>query len=80
MRNAVAVVAALVVWCSGVSLQAEERKSDRIVEGVLTGLLGGPQQPPNTAYAAQEREQLVSLLQSGEYVTSRQGETIDQMV
>ena len=60
--------------------QAEERKSDRIVTGVISGLLGGPQQAPDAAYTAQERERLVSLLQSGDYATSRQGEPIDMMV
>ena len=62
--------------------RAEDRREtgDRVLEGVITGLLGTPQQSPNAAYTAQERERLVSLLQSGEYATSRQGETIDLMV
>ena len=60
----------------------EERKtktSERVLGGVLSGLLGQPQSP-DAAYTAQERDRLVSLLQSGEYVTSRQGESVDVMV
>ena len=53
---------------------------DRAVRGVLSGLLGVPQQQPDAAYLAKERERLVSLLQSGKYVTSRQGEMVDLSV
>ena len=61
---------------------AEEKKSstsERVLGGVISGLLGQPQQP-GAAYTAQERERLASLLQGGEYVTSRQGEPVDLMV
>ena len=62
--------------------RAEDEKSgrsERVLGGVISGLLGQPQQP-GAAYTAQERERLVSLLQGGEYVTSRQGEPIDLVV
>ncbi len=59
---------------------AEERRSDRIMEGVVSGLLGTPQQTPDAASTAKGREQLASLLQSGQYVTSRQGEPVDLLV
>jgi|GEM_PF-2741570 len=54
--------------------------SDKVIGGVLSGLLGAPQAPPDQVYSAQERERLASMLQSGQYVTSRQGEPIDMMV
>ncbi len=60
--------------------RAEERKSDRILEGVVSGLLGVPQQSPEATYTAQERDRLISLLASGQYATSRQGEPVDLMV
>ena len=62
---------------------ADEEKpsrSDRVLGGVISGLLGGPQQSPDATYSAKERERLATLLQSGEYATSRQGEPIDMMV
>ena len=57
--------------------QAEQKRStgDQVLEGVLTSVLGGA--PSTTTYTTQERDRLVSMLQSGEYVTSRQGEPID---
>lgn len=58
----------------------EERKSDRIIGGVISGLLGGSPQSPEAAFTVQERDRLVSLLQSGSYATSRQGETVDMMI
>ena len=56
---------------------AEEKRrvGDQVLEGVLSGVLGTP--PSTVNYTTQERDRLVSLLQSGEYVTSRQGEPID---
>lgn len=57
-------------------VQADD-ETKRVVGGVISDLLGQPQQP---SYTAQERERLISLLQSGEYVTSRQGEPVDLMV
>ena len=80
MRWTMIGVGMLLVAGSAVGVGAEERKSDRVIEGVLSGLLGTPQQSPESTYTAQERDRLVSLLQSGQYVTSRQGETIDMMV
>ena len=61
---------------------AEDRKetSQRVLGGVISGLLGEPAQAPDAGYTAQERDRVVSLLQRGEYVTSRQGEPIDLMV
>ncbi len=59
---------------------AEERKtSERVIGEVISGLLGQPQ-APDAAYTAQDQERLVSLLQSGEYATSRQGEPVDMIV
>ena len=60
-------------------VRAEEKRraGDDILSNVISGVLGQPQQ---ATYTAQERDRLVSLLQSGEYVTSRQGESIDMMV
>ena len=69
----------------GVSLAtaraADEDRStgDRVLEGVLSGLLGGPTSR-DPAYLAEQRDRLVSSLQSGEYVTSRQGEPVDLMI
>lgn len=62
--------------------RAEEKRStgEQVIGGVISGLLGGSPQPPDAASLAQERERLVSLLQQGEYATSRQGETVDVMI
>ena len=65
--------------------QAEDRRErgDKVLTGVLSGLMGESPQPAQSAdaaYAAQERERLVSLLQGGGYTTSRQGEPVDLMV
>ena len=65
---------------ASVARAEEQRKSERIIGSVVTGLLGGAPQSPEATFTAQERDRLVSLLQSGEYVTSRQGETVDMMV
>ena len=59
-----------------VSAQADD-ETKRVVGGVISGLLGQSQQP---SYIAQERERLISLLQSGDYVTSRHGEPVDLMI
>ena len=82
MRRGLMRVGAVVLGLSLASVVAaeEQRRSDRVLQGVVTGLLGGPQQPAEAAYVAQERERLASFLQSGEYATSRQGETVDMMV
>ena len=70
----------VLIAVAATAVRAEERKSERVLSGVITGLLGGPQSSPDAAYTAQERDRLASLLQSGEYVTSRQGEPVDLMV
>ena len=57
-----------------------DEETKRVVGSVISGLLGGPQESPSEAYTIQEQAHLVSLLQSGEYVTSRQGESIDLVV
>ena len=53
---------------------------DQMVNGLIGGLLGQPQPSPDAMYTAKERDRLVSMIQSGEYVTSRQGEPVDAMV
>jgi len=72
----------LLLTLQAAAASAEEKRSteEQIIGGVISGLLGQPQQSPQAAYTAQERDRLVSLLQSGEYVTSRQGEAVDVMV
>jgi hypothetical protein len=67
--------AAAMMWNAAPLLADDD--TDRLVGGVVSGLLGAPQQP---SYTAKERDRLVSLLQSGDYVTSRQGEPVDLMV
>ncbi len=52
----------------------------RVINGVLSGLMGQPQTAPDAAYLAKERDLLVGMLQSGQYATSRQGETVDAMI
>ena len=74
-----ALALGLVLCCSsGVAWAGKDE--DRIVGGVLSGILGTPQQPADAAYLAKERERLVSLLQGGQYATSRQGESVDAIV
>ena len=75
-RMACAMVA--VMLGAGLVPTAEaDDDSDRMVSGVLSGLLGVPQAD---AYSAKERDRLIAFLQSGQYVTSRQGEPVDLMV
>ena len=62
------------------SAHARDERSNQVINGVLDGLLGGPQQSPNEVYTAQQRDRLASMLLSGEYVTSRQSEPVDMMV
>ena len=71
--------AALTLALSAGSVWAGEEEK-QIVGGVLSGLLGVPQQSPDQMYSARERDRLVTMLQGGEYVTSRQGEPIDLVV
>ena len=47
---------------------------------MVTGIFGAPQPSANEQYTAQERDRLVSMLQGGEYATSRQGEPVDLIV
>ena len=59
---------------------ARSEQTDQVIGGVLNGLLGTSAQAPDQVYTAQQRDRLVSMLQGGEYVTSRQSEPIDAMV
>ena len=76
MRRIVVGLSLIVLGWHAASVQADD-ETKRVVGGVISGLLGQPQQP---SYTGQERDRLISLLQSGEYVTSRQGEPVDLMV
>ena len=76
MRWIVVGLSVVVMGWHAASAQADD-ETKRVVGGVLSGLLGQPQQ---ASYTEQERDRLLSLLQSGEYVTSRQGEPVDLMV
>jgi len=67
--------AAILILSTGVAMAGKDE--DRVLGGVISGLLG---QPQGAQGLAQEQERLVSFLQSGDYVTSRQGEPIDLMV
>jgi len=53
---------------------------NRILNGVISGLLGPTPQQANAVSLQQEQGRLASLLQSGEYATSRQGEPVDMIV
>jgi len=64
---------------AGAAEDEEPGTGKRILGGVISGLLGGPQPSAGAAYTEQEKERLVWLLQGGEYVTSRQGEPVDVM-
>jgi hypothetical protein len=78
MRKAAGLMVAM---CLGAGLPAwAGENEDRVVGGLISGLLGGPTQSQDATYVAQERERLIQLLSSGEYATSRQGESIDQWV
>ena len=52
---------------------------NRLIGNLLTGLTG-TQQSSDATSSVQAREQLVLMLSSGEYVTSRQGEPVDTVV
>ena len=69
-----------VLSCCAPAALAKYKETDQVVGGIISGLLGQPQPSPEQVYSAQERDRLVSTLQSGEYVTSRQGETVEAMV
>ena len=70
-------VLAVLISLSVTSLARAGHDEDRILGSVVSGLLG---QPQDAQYVAQEQQRLFSFLQSGDYVTSRQGEPIDVMV
>ena len=74
------LVIGLAVSGVGVPMAQADEDADRLVGGVISGLLGGPQQPADAAYLAKERERLASLLHSGDYATSRQGEPVDAVI
>ena len=80
MKRATMILAAVALWgsCAGTALAGDDE--DRIVGGVMGGLLGQPQQASDAAYLAKERDRLVSLLQGGQFVTTRQGEPVDRVV
>ena len=74
-----AFVAVVSLLAAGTAHAGDDEK--RVINGVLSGLIGGqPQQAPDAAYLAKERERLVGMLQSGQYATSRQGESVDVMI
>ena len=76
MRRIIMIWSATILGlCATVAVAGEDE--DRVLSGVISGLLG---QPQDAQYLAREQERLVSFLQSGDYVTSRQGEPIDLMV
>jgi hypothetical protein len=82
MRWCAAGLVALAIVSQPILLHGDE-DTERAVLGVVSGLLGGPQpgqQPTSPQALAQERERLVGLLQSGQYVTTRQGEPVDLVV
>ena len=60
--------------------EEEQGTGERILGGVLSGLLGQPQQAPDAAYTAKEQARLVSMLQGGQYATSRQGEPVETVI
>ena len=82
MRGMLIVAGMLWLGVHAPAADAEEKRStsERILGGVVSGLLGEQPQSPNAVYSAQERDRLVSMLQSGQYVTSRQGEPIDVVI
>ncbi len=81
MRRGVAGVCVFLAMAVPAAFAEDQDQStgERVLTGVLSGLLGQPASPEAT-YTAQERDRLVSLLQSGDYVTSRQGESVDLVV
>lgn len=53
---------------------------NRVLNSVISGLLGPTPQQAAVASLQQEQERLATLLQSGEYATSRQSEPVDMIV
>lgn len=83
MRRIIVLVSGVLIILGTSALQAraeEQKRSERVLTGVISGLLGAPAQSPDAAYTAQERDRLAQLLQSGDYATSRQGEPVDMVV
>ena len=80
MRVTVLVIGGMLAMASLPPAVAASDESERMVTGVLGGLLGVPTQSPDASYTAQQRDRLVEMLQSGEYATSRQGEPVDMML
>ena len=80
MRWMMAICCGIMAMVLPLPVAQAKDKSDQVLNGVLSGLLGGSPQSSDAAYTAKERERLASLLQSGEYATSRQGEPIDTIV
>ncbi len=75
-------VVGVVLGLGGLMARAEEktRTTERVISGVISGLLGQPQPSQDEAYTAQEREQLATLLQRGKCATSHQGQPVDLMI
>ena len=82
MRSIMIGLGIVVVGLSMSAARAEDRRetSDKVLTSVMSGLLGVPQESPTAAYTAQEQARLAQLLQSGQYVTTRQGEPVDTIV
>ena len=76
MRWMMIGLSVMVIGWQAAPVRADD-ETKRVMGGVISGLLGQPQQ---SSYTAQERDRLVELLQGGQYVTSRQGEPVDLMV
>ena len=76
-RILIAIGLVCVCWPMGPAQAGKEGKD--VLQGVVSSLLGVPPSQSGS-YTAQEKERLVTMLQSGEYVTSRQGEPVDAMV
>ena len=80
MRTIVRQGLLVAVTVVGLSMPAYAGEDEnRLIGNLLTGLTG-TQQSSDATSSAQAREQLVAMLSSGEYVTSRQGEPVDAVV
>ena len=77
MVKGLLAVAILVGLSRPVSAGQEE---ERLIGNLLSGLTGTQPASGATTSNAAARDQLVVMLSSGEYVTSRQGEPVDAMV
>ena len=79
MRRAILIAMGLAMFVAVPSGFADD-ETKRAVVGVVSGLLGVPQQSTEATYTTEQKDRLVSLLLSGQYVTTRQGEPVDLMV